>query len=89
MSKTTLTPERLFDYANKYARESEVLGNGTEYPTVRQACQKFRVRQSEIVDLVESYSGEHYFALGVGVMIQGVGVAEHSRLGENVLEAYE
>jgi hypothetical protein len=83
-----VTAQKVFDYADRYARQHEKVGRGTQYPTVRQAARRFKVPQSVIVDIVEGADiKDAYFGIAVALGISGVG---HYALegGDQLIEAY-
>lgn len=81
-------PEAIFKYADKYARRHEAAGNGTRYPTVRQAARRFKVPQSVIRGTVEgAYIEGTYFALATALGIPGVGAYELAE-ADHQIEAY-
>lgn len=43
-----MTPDELFNYADRFARRSEAEGKGTQYPTFRQAAKRFKVSLSDM-----------------------------------------
>jgi len=75
---------QLWHYANKIARESESLGLGTRYPTVREAAIRFKCKQSDIEECAGEgiYEGDHY--LGTSYYLVNYKVP----LGDNFIEAY-
>ena len=52
-----VTAQQVFDYADRYARRHENTGKGTQYPTVRQAARRFKVKQATIRRIVEGSEG--------------------------------
>lgn len=85
--KTKLTSRELFDWANKYARNSEAAGRGTEYPTLRMAARRYGRGQEAIAELVDEGAEEGYLGLAVGISTAaGHGLFE-SR-GDCLIEAY-
>lgn len=89
MRKPVLTPRSLFEWADRYARRREARGDGTVYPTLRQAARRFRARLDEIEAAAdEGVSDEDvYLGVAVAVGIQGVGCADLKR-SERLVEAY-
>ena len=83
-----LTPEKLFDYADKYARKHEDTGKGTQFPTMRKAAKRFRCKLSDIEDAVNDYYGDGYMGIVVAVGMSGVGYAEIDIKGDQYIEAY-
>jgi len=85
--RRALTPDSLFEYANSYARASEVAGNGTRYPTFRAAARHFRVRLSDIEDACENYIGDNYMKPAVGFR-SPAGWGSHATMGDWLVEAF-
>lgn len=82
-----LSAEQLFAYADKYARRHEKEGDGTQYPTVRQAARRFKVPQKVIREVAEEGCG-WYGYLGLIVAVRaGSGVGELDG-GDQQVEAY-
>lgn len=82
-----MTPQDLFDYANKSARLAESKGLGTVYPTVRQAARHFKVKQADIQEACDDFSGDSYLGLIVGFK-NSSGWASIDHLGDCQIEAY-
>lgn len=83
-----MTPEQLFDYANKYARRAESVGKGSQYPTFRQAAKRFKVTLSEVEDACEDYSGDGYMKAAVCIRA-GNGIYSFKSKGDWLVEAYQ
>lgn len=87
-----VNPQALFDYAVAYRRRAESNGRGSQFPTIRQAARRFSMKQGDVLSLAEAgddISGCDYFGVAVGVGIAGSGWAEHDRIGDYVIEAWE
>lgn len=84
-------PNALFDYAVAFCKESESKDRGSDYPTFREAAKKFKVRISDIQDVVETFHNdnqdERYMDAMVGVRC-GAGIAAFNRVGDYKVEAY-
>lgn len=83
-----MTPEELYAYANKFARRAEDAGEGTRYPTMRQATKQFKVRLSDIEDACQDYCGRGYLGLAVGFRT-GSGYGVYAVKGDCLVEAYD
>jgi hypothetical protein len=84
-----LTRERLFTYASKFTRRHERHGEGTIYPTMRQAAKYFGVSIDQIEEVAdEGLEGERYLGLATAVRA-GSGVANIEPRGAWLVEAYE
>lgn len=84
----TLTADYLFAYANQIARNAEAENKGTVYPTIREAARHFRVRQQDIEDACNDYTGPGYLGLIVGIRT-GAGIGSYDRRGDCQVEAYK
>lgn len=82
-----MTPDQLFNYAVGYAAKSVANGKGTQYPSFRDAARRFRVKQSDIEDACNDYSGKHYMQPAVGIRAGGSGVGDLEG-GDRQVEAY-
>jgi len=82
-----LTAAKLFEYANRYAREHEASGHGTQYPTLRMVARRFRVTLDQIEDLTNEGVEDGY--LGIGVALgNAVGAGMIEPRGQQLVEAY-
>jgi hypothetical protein len=82
-----MNSKELFDYANQFARASEVSGNGTTYPTVREAAKRLGVTHSEIEEIAAGYCSEGYLGIAVGFRT-GSGYGSYRLRGDRLVEAY-
>ncbi len=83
-----VTPDKLFAWADKYARKMEESGRGTQYPTFKQATNRFKVNLDAIEDACnEGLYDDRYLGAGVGVRT-GSGIGLHKHRGDWVVEAY-
>ena len=57
-----MTAAGLYRWANRYRHRNEAAGQGTQYPTVRQAMRRFRVTQQQVLDVV---ADKHGLAMGL------------------------
>ena len=83
-----MTADDLFEYACSYAKRAEDAGKGTQYPTVRQACKRFRVKIEDVESAVYDWNGDGYIGIAVGIRV-GSGVGLHQSRGECQVEAYK
>lgn len=87
-----LDPEKLFQYADRYARRSEAAGKGTKYPTFRMAAKRFGVALDEIEQACDDYQGDGYMQPATGLSVGGNvgmrGAASFATRGEWLVEAY-
>lgn len=86
-TKRQLTPQTLFDYATTFCKTEELAGNGSCYPTFREAARYFRVKLSDIQQACDDWQGEGYMQAGVGGRT-GQGHYPHEAMGEYQVEAY-
>lgn len=80
-----LSPNELHTYVSAFALKSEVGGNGTKYPTLRDCAQKFRVTQREIEEICSEGVRGGY--LGIGVALGSSGGVSDLLTGQRVVEA--
>lgn len=83
----TPTSRQLYAYASRFASASEKAGEGTKWPTFRQAARRFRCTLDEIEEAVASYEGDGYMGAGVA-MATSAGYYPLRRRGQWVIEAY-
>lgn len=85
-----MTPQELFNYVNRYALRNERNGNGTVYPTFRQAAKRFHCTYDDIQDAVDGYqSDEGYLGVAIAIGIPGHGYASITPRGNHLIEAYK
>jgi hypothetical protein len=83
-----MTPDQLFEFADKYARQAEADGRGTRYPTFREVARHFRVTHAAIEQACEDWdSAKGYLKPAVGIKV-GNSIGEFARKGEYLVEAY-
>lgn len=82
-----VSAERVFRYADRFARRAEAAGRGTQYPTMRQAANALRCTYAELEAAVAEYQGVGYLGIAVAIGLPGFGYAELAR-GEQQIEAY-
>lgn len=86
--KNRVTPDELFAYASRYARRLEAQDKGTDYPTLRQAANRFKVNYDDLEMAVEDFdSSKGYLGLAVGIRT-GSGYGSYKHRGEWKIEAY-
>ncbi len=84
-----MTPQELFDYADRFATKHEAKGKGTVYPTLRQAAKRFRCTYDDIQDAVDGWQAdEGYLGIAVATGISGAGYANIIPRGAQLIEAY-
>ena len=85
---TRIDPQKLFSYSDRFAARHETKGEGTVYPTVRQAAKRFRCSYDDIQDAVDSFDGEGYLGIAVAIGIPGSGYDKITPDGDRPIEAY-
>lgn len=85
--KKKLASEILFEFASKFAKDSENAGQGTQYPTFRQVARRFRVNFSQIEEACEDYQGKGYMKPAVGFRNYS-GHGSFETQGDWLVEAY-
>jgi len=84
-----MTPQELFDYADRFATKHEAKGKGTVYPTLRQAAKRFHCTYDDIQDAVDDWQGDTgYLGIAVAIGIPGQGSADIAPRGAQLIEAY-
>lgn len=81
----------LWRWARAYAKRHEDAGQGTQYPTMREATKRFRCTLDDIEAVIGDDLGDdedRYLGIAVAVGIQGVGTANIEVRGEQLIEAY-
>ena len=81
----------LVEYADRYATRAEQSGKGTQYPTIRRLATRFKMRSSQVIELIEDFdcweTAFDYVGLVVGIRVGGsVGSFDHE--GEYQLEVW-
>lgn len=82
-----MSPDDLFNYAERFARRSEAEGKGTQYPTFRQAAKRFKVSLSAVEDACNDWDGEGYMKPAT-VFRSGSGIGSFDNKGDWLVEAY-
>ena len=89
MRKMALTADAVFEYAKSFTERAVADGKSLalRYPKLKDVARRFRVRQSEIADLVDEGSSMGY--LGIVVAFGGPGGYGVIReVGDRLVEAY-
>jgi hypothetical protein len=88
MTTKTVDPDELFAYATAFCRRNEAKDGGSDYPTLRQAANRFGVRQVDIESACDDFdSSKGYMQIAVAVGGNG-GYAEYKTRGDCKVEAY-
>jgi hypothetical protein len=82
-----IDPNKLFAYADSFARRHEENRMGTQYPTLARAANRFRCKVGDIENAIECYEGAGYMGVAVGIRTSG-GYAVYDKRGQCLVEAY-
>lgn len=64
---TTVDPNALFRYADRFARRAEAKGRGTQYPMLRQAARRFYCTYDDLEAACSAYDGAGYLGIAVAM----------------------
>ncbi len=88
MSRPSICPNALFEYAVRYAKRSEAAGRGTRHPTFRQAAHRFGATLDDVEQACEDFLGQGYMKPAVAFGMPGFGHADITPRGAWLVEAY-